>query len=224
MTGLPSPDDSASAVVVLRPRGGLVLCALVWAVSAAFLLDAVVRAGLPGLRVLPVLALASALAWALLWAPRVVLRAEEVEVRNVLISHHVPFAAIAAVRLGAMLRIDVREPGPDARVRTITAWNAPGVGRDRPPRPEHTPRPGSAPAAGGPPRRLGPGERLARDQQRSRSAIVVRRWEERADAASREADPARAGDTPPGMTTRANTLVLAILSACVIAVAVPLAL
>lgn len=205
----------AAATVVLRPRSAPVICVLVWALSAALLVDAVARAGVAGLRVLPFLLLAGIGAWALLWAPRVVLGERQVEVRNVLVTHVLPFASITAVRLGAMLRLDVRGAGPAER--TITAWNAPGIGRDSPIAAERRRRAAPAGSREAAPRPLGRGERLALDQQRSRSAIVVQRWEAWQDAAER----GNGNETPgPRPVTRVNTGVLVALAVGVLVVAV----
>src|SRR5699024_11695334 len=86
------------------------------------------RAGWEGVLVLPAVLLALALVWMVLWAPRVVLHEDSVEVRNVFVTHHIPFAAIQEVRLGAMLRFEVITQR--AATSTITAWNAPALGRE----------------------------------------------------------------------------------------------
>ncbi|WP_347040710.1 PH domain-containing protein [Brachybacterium nesterenkovii] len=216
-----------AAPITLRPRSATLICILTWVLCAALLLDAVMRAGLPGLRVAPFLVLAAVVVWALLWNPRVVLSEDRVLVRNVLVQHALPFGTIRHVRLGSMLRFDIE--GADGRERTITAWNAPGIGRDRP-----DPARGRAEAGGaghGPSsgRRLGPGERLARDQQRSGSAIVVRRWERWCDAregAVGDSGQAQAGahDAATTVKTRPNSAALAMLALAVTAVALRLAL
>lgn len=196
----------------MRPRSAELICAAVWLLCAALLVDAVVRAGLPGLRVVPVLALAAAGAWALLWAPRVVLHPAEVEVRNILRTVHLPFPAIRRVRLGAMLRFDALDP--DGHVRTVTAWNAPGVGRDRPGRHGERVRVGQRR-----PRHVGPAERLARDQEASPSAIIRERWEQWSDqheaGAGATASTAGAGDR---IRTALNPVPIVVLATAVLAV------
>lgn len=175
-----SPETDAGNTLVLRPRGATVLSILVWCILGAMALEAVLAAGARGLVVLPGLALISALIWAVLWAPRVVLHAQEVEVRNLLHTYRLPFPLIRAVRLGAMLRFEVTD-GPDSS-RTLTAWNAPGIRRDVGALGRAGGRSGGAdqqrPTTGTQRRRaLSQGERLRRDQSASRSAVVRERWE-----------------------------------------------
>lgn len=216
-----------SAPFALRPRSAILICILTWALCAALLIDALARAGAPGLRVLPFLVLAAVVVWALLWNPRVVLADDRVLVRNVLVSHTLPFAAIRRVRLGSMLRFDVA--AVRGGERTITAWNAPGIGRDRLDLSRGSAQAMSAGSRGhGAPRpRLGPGERLARDQQRSGSAIVVRCWEQWCDARGTDGRPALSGRIPERpcddaatVSTRPNTAVLGMLAVAIAAVVV----
>lgn len=165
---------------VLRPHGATVLSILVWAILGAMAIEAVLAAGLEGLRVLPGLALLAALIWAVLWAPRLVLLAEGVRVRNLLHTYALPFARIQEVRLGMMVRFDV--DALDGKPRKITAWNAPGIGRDNPLGREVAMatdvRGIGLSSRGQTRRRLSRGERLVRDQNSSRSAIVRERWEQ----------------------------------------------
>ncbi|ATG55534.1 hypothetical protein CFK41_12690 [Brachybacterium ginsengisoli] len=165
---------------VLRPHGATVLSIVVWAVAVAMALEALFSAGVGGLLVYPGLALIAALVWALLWAPRLVLRPAGVEVRNLLHTYDLPFARIQDVRLGAMVHFEVDEL--QGRSRRVTAWNAPGVGRDNPlarvGRPETGARSGGPGAGTQARRRLSRAERLRNDQDSSRSAIVRERWEE----------------------------------------------
>lgn len=114
----------------LRPHSAVVICAVVGLIGFGLTLDAVLRAGWEGLLVLPVPLFVLALVWMVLWAPRVVLHEDEVEVRNVLVTHRLPFAAIQEVRVGAMLRFEVTTRR--AATSTVTAWNAPALGRDAP--------------------------------------------------------------------------------------------
>jgi hypothetical protein len=200
----------------LRPHGATVLCLVVGLVGLGLLLDAVVRAGWQGVLLLPVPLLLLSLVWLVLWAPRVVLHEDSVEVRNVLVTHHLPFAAIQDVRLGAMLRFEVVTRRGDRTM--LTAWNAPALGRDAPWRRQAMLHEQDLRG-----RRLTPQERLVHDQQRSRSAVIEQRWErwlERRDEPGRQGAHAREqadGDTAV-MATRVNVpqiTVVAILSVLV---------
>lgn len=178
MSRPPAPPLDDGGTLTLRPRSAPLICIAAWALCGALLVDAVLRAGWPGLRVLPFLALIAAVVWALLWAPRVVLHRDEVDVVNVLTHIRMPFGAIRQVRLGAMLRFDA--VGRDGREHLITAWNAPGIGRDG-----HGALLVRGAGAGGRGRmgpHVSPGERLAQDRMRSRSYVVLQRWERWADA------------------------------------------
>lgn len=116
----------------IRPTSAIVLSALVWALCSATVAQALWVYGASGLRFAELPVAVAIVVWALLWAPRVIVRDHEIEVRNVLVTHRLPMASIADVRLGAMLRfvLEPRSEADDADV--ITAWNAPGVGKDRP--------------------------------------------------------------------------------------------
>jgi hypothetical protein len=203
--------------------------------GAALGLEALLSAGWRGLTVMPVLLLVLALVWMLLWMPRVVLHEESVEVRNVLLTHDVPFAVIEQVRLGAMLRLEVAGPeGP----RTLTAWNAPALGRDNPLRRQSELHEQDLRG-----RRLTGTERLVHDQQRSRSAVIQESWEAWQDHRARQdrrerngtveaAEPAvtvgaapdsdargpAAADSATRMSTRVNVLPIAVVAVCVLLV------
>lgn len=199
MPAAPAPTDP----LTLRPRSAEVITIVVAVAAALLTLDAVLRAGLTGALLLPGLLLLLAVVWALLWAPRVVLHRESLEIRNVWRTHVLPFTAIREVRLGAMLRVDAITDG--GTEQTFTAWNAPGLRRDNPLRRRE------AAADGGSRVRMGPEERLRKDQRDSRSAIVVDRvesWQEHHEA---EVGTGRA-------RTRVNTPVIAVLGAALLLV------
>lgn len=218
--------SDATPAIMLRPRGATVLCIVVGLMALGLTLDAVLRAGWEGVFALPVLLLIAALVWMVLWRPRVLVRPDEVEVRNVFVTHLVPFAVVEQVRLGAMLRLDV---ATDKGARTITAWNAPGIGRDNPLRRQAVLREQDLRG-----RRLTAPERLVHDQERSRSAVVVdafEAWREqtalRARAGKRGTgtdaaggtDAAAAGATAgtgagQAMVTRPNVLEIAVVPVC----------
>lgn len=212
------PPAPTSSTVHLRPHGATILSIAVWALCAGLQADAFLRIGLAGARTLPFLLLAAVLVWVVLWAPRLVLRQEEVEVRNVWTTSRLPFAAITAVRIGAMVRFDAR--GADGDERTVTAWNAPGIGRDHPRERLGSIRAGAQGARQGAaaPRRAGAAERLSRDQGASRSAIVRERWDTWADRHEAEAGQARAP------RTTANVLSIGLLAAALVAVVLRVAL
>lgn len=163
----PSPNSvDPGGVLHLRPRSSTVLCLIVWAPILILSLDAVIRAGWEGVRALPIALIVGVAVWVLLWSPRLVLREDRVEVRNIVIAHDLPFVAIERVRIGAMVRFDVLTA--DREEKTYTAWNAPALKRDH----VRTTRQGgrvtveqSAP------------QRLVADQAACRSTVVRTRWE-----------------------------------------------
>lgn len=211
--------------IVLRPKSAVILPLIVWITAAALFADAVLRIGWAGLRVLPLLALPCALVWMALWRPRLVVDEDHVVVRNVLATHHIGFGAIRAVRIGAMLRLDVETP--ERGRATITAWNAPGIGRQgflsRGTERLILQRGGERP--------LTAGQRLAADQAASPSAVLRERWERYSDAQERAGGPARGGadgsevadPVATSWTTCPNALELLITAATAALLAVKLA-
>ncbi|MDN5820741.1 MAG: PH domain-containing protein [Brachybacterium sp.] len=197
-----TPDPGGT--LHLRPHGATVLCVVVGVLGLGLTLDAVIRAGWQGVLVLPAPLLFLALVWMVLWAPRVVLHEDSVEVRNVLVTHHLPFAAIQEVRLGAMLRFEVT--ADRAATSTITAWNAPALGRDAPWRREAVMYEQRLRG-----RSSTPQERLVTDQRRSRSAVVAQRWEDWMDQRDRQGRSPVDG-TEGVMTTRPNVLQIAVVA------------
>ncbi|WP_157975723.1 PH domain-containing protein [Brachybacterium sp. YJGR34] len=198
---------------VVRPGGALLLCVIVWAFCAATALQAFWLLGLDGWSFAVLPAVVCAVLWVLLWAPRVVVREDRIEVRNVLVTHHLPMAAIERARLGAMLRFEVRSQRADGAEEVVTAWNAPGVGRDRPR--ERLARadrraPGASARA-----QADWAERLRRDQLASPSHAAVEAWE-RWEAGRAGV----AGQERPAATRRLNVGVLVVLAGCALAVTV----
>lgn len=188
------------------------LCAVVGLLGLGLALDAVLRAGWQGVLTLPVLLLIMALVWMVLWAPRVVLQEDSVEVRNIVVTHLIPFAAIEEVRVGAMLRLEVA--GRSGTTTTITAWNAPALSRDAPWRRQAMMHEQDLRG-----RRLTPQERLVNDQQSSRSAVIKQRWERWQDRHEGQQGqsaqgPAAGTDTGTGavMTTRPNLLQIVVVA------------
>ncbi len=118
--------------ITLRPYSAIVLSIVVWVLAAGFGIDAVMRRfDVETLKSLSLLILMSAGTYAVLWAPRIIVRDDCVTMRNVFRVHEIPFAAIDAIRIVAMVRIEAR--GKDGRPRTYSAWNAPAVGKSKAP-------------------------------------------------------------------------------------------
>lgn len=209
--GLRRRDDGSTQI---RPGGALVLCVVVWLLCAATMAESLWLLGVAGWR-FAVLPLAiSCLVWALLWAPRVVVREERIEVRNVLETWTLPMAAIDRVRLGAMLRFELVPAQGSGKTRVLTAWNAPGVGRDRPR--ERLARMDPRSRAGGAAERPDWAQRLRRDQLESPSHAAVDAWE-RWDGAHGVASRAEDGERA-APTRRPNLAVIAALLAAAVAV------
>lgn len=204
----PAPLHDPGGTLHLRPHGATVLCAVVGLLGLGLAVDAVLRAGWQGVLTLPVLLLIMALVWMVLWAPRVVLHADSVEVRNVVVTHLIPFAVIEEVRVGAMLRLEVA--GRTGTTSTITAWNAPALSRDAPWRRQAQIHEQDLRG-----RRLTPQERLVNDQQSSRSAVIKLRWERWQDHHERQQGQSaqhRTEGTGAVMTTRPNLLQITVVA------------
>lgn len=197
-----TPQHDPGGTIHLRPHGATALSIVVGLVAVALTLDAVIRAGWQGVAALPLLLLVVVAVWMLLWAPRVVLHDEAVEVRNIFVTHHLPFAALTDIRIGAMLRLEtVSRRGEPT---TVTAWNAPALRRDNPLRRESSMR-----EEGLRGRRLSSQERMAQDQTSNRSAVIKQRWMRWMDQHDLEGGVAPSGAQP---TTRANVLALTLLA------------
>lgn len=153
----------------LRPRSATILSLLVWGVCLLLSVQAVLGAGLEGVIALPLPLLISAAVWAVLWSPQVILREDGVRVRNIVHSYWLPFDAITAVRIGAMLRLDALDA--TGYERTVTAWNAPGLPRSSAPSAAQRRRA----SAGGEPI-ASEAQRLSSDQAACPSAVVRQRW------------------------------------------------
>lgn len=128
-----SRATSTDGDIRLRPRSAAILSVIVWAVCALLSVQAVLAAGWQGVAALPLPLLVSVGVWMLLWSPRVLVRRDGIDLRNVLHSYWFPFDAIEDVRVGPMVRIIAR--GPDREPMSVAAWNAPGgakIGSGRP--------------------------------------------------------------------------------------------
>src|SRR5699024_5906461 len=116
----------------IRPGGALVLCMIVWARCAATIVESFWAIGIHGWQFAVLPLAVGAVVWTLLWAPRVVVRPASVVARHVPIPHDLPIAWNDDLRPGAMLRVILPPRGSYGRPVVITAWNVPGVGKDRP--------------------------------------------------------------------------------------------
>ncbi|GAB2535699.1 PH domain-containing protein [Brachybacterium huguangmaarense] len=165
--------------MVVRPRSAVIICGLTWALCAALLIEDVWRIGFAAVFDLPIVLAVAVAVWALLWRPCLIVREDSATVRNVLSTTELPFASILHVRIGAMVRIEHLDAA--GRERVVTAWNAPGVGRDDVRERTGRARQDDLRGRGG----AGQGrstatwsERLVSDQQASPSAVLRRRWEQ----------------------------------------------
>ncbi|MDO5645706.1 MAG: hypothetical protein Q4G21_08500 [Dermabacter sp.] len=205
----PPVEPAASApTYVLRPVSATVIPVLTWALVAYFVIDAVWKGGYDSLwNHGPFLLLASVAAWVVLWAPRLIVYGDRVEMRNILHTYTAKFGAIEKVGIGAMVSMIVRTAS--GTTRTVTAWNAPGVGRDRPAdrlstMKRHEP---SVARQGNLARRAGPGERLRQDQEKATSFVLYERWErwwDRHEAEQKRAEVSRKGRAPKAGTEAAD--------------------
>lgn len=196
------------------------LCALVWALCAATILESFWVLGLHGWRFAVVPLAVSAVVWMLLWAPRVVVRPGRLEIRNVVVTHMVPMTAIEDVRLGAMLRVILPPRTEGAKPEVITAWNAPGVGKDRPRdriagsdvRSRYSQERSLQTATST------WSERLVRDQRTSPSYAVVEAWERSSRDEVQRSDGSEHGDRSagaadaPGPSRHLNTVEMLVVA------------
>lgn len=196
----------------IRPRGALVLCVAVWALCGALVIQAVAVAGVAALVLAPGPVFVAVTVWALLWEPRVIVSSEGLEVRNPVRRHTIPFPCVENIRLGAMLRVVVRDG--EEGLRVLTAWNAPGVGRDRPR--DRLSRIGDRTRSEGP--RMDWAARLREDQRSSPSSAVVEAWE-RWKSGHGDARPAATEDTVRS-TTAVGPLVAVIATVVVLVASV----
>ncbi len=116
--------------------GTRVLAVAAWAFCAFFALNLVLT-GTAGAvwHFLPPLMLVSWAVHLLLWRPRLLVGTGGLTVVNILREHHVPFAALKAVRVGQSVSLDTT-------AGRIASWGAPGAGR-------LGPRPGGGPQPAG---------------------------------------------------------------------------
>lgn len=152
---------------VLRPWSAKALPIIVWTGIALLAADALWRGGINSLlRFGPGLILVAVLMWVVFWAPRLIVEPSAVEIRNIMTTYRAPLTALEHVGIGAMVRIEARTES--GTTRSITAWNAPGLKRDKVQPQAHTHRTGTP--------RPNPTQRLVADQQSCPSYILYQRW------------------------------------------------
>lgn len=169
----PNFDTEGEKPISLRPASALWIPALTWAIIAFLLADAILKNRWDTvLQFGPWLALAASLVWLVLFSPATLVYQRGVVIRNVFHEYSAPYGAIDHIGLGAMVSIRARTES--GTTRTITAWNAPGIGRDKP-ADAHVRISGRDRRAGR--QHIGPAERLRNDQERSPSRVLVSAWE-----------------------------------------------
>lgn len=169
----PNFDTEGEKPISLRPASALWIPALTWAIVAFLLADAILKNRWDTvLQFGPWLALAASLVWLVLFSPATLVYQRGVVIRNVFHEYSAPYGAIDHIGLGAMVSIRARTES--GTTRTITAWNAPGIGRDKP-ADAHVRISGRDRRGGR--QHIGPAERLRNDQERSPSRVLVSAWE-----------------------------------------------
>ncbi|MFT4220821.1 MAG: PH domain-containing protein [Microbacterium sp.] len=197
------------APTTFRSRFNRVLSIVAWAVLGAAAVGALLTPGVtPVLLSVPLGASgAAALVWALLWSPHITIDDEGVDVANVLLVHHVPWAALIHVDTRYALTLHV--PGRHIRA---TAAPAPGqLAAHRAARAERW-RVRDLASDG-----LHPGELPSTDSG-SAARLVRERWEHLRDAGRIEAGVADV--TPVGVRPRVAEIAAITLGAAAITVAV----
>lgn len=114
-----------------RPASAVWIPLVVWVLLAFAAVDVLLR-GTRGdwLFFLPPVVLFAWLLWLALWAPRLIVEAERLVVRDVLRTFALPWASITGIRPGTMLRIDYLDAS--GRPRILRPWNGLGARTDRP--------------------------------------------------------------------------------------------
>lgn len=114
--------------MTLKQPTGYWIPIVVWAFCAYLLGDSLVRgAWTVALSGLPWLLLVSAVIYALLWRPALIIGTNEATIRNPLVSYDLPFADIVDVRIGPTVSVQVHDK--TGRVHRLVSWNAPGAPR-----------------------------------------------------------------------------------------------
>ncbi|QEU12537.1 hypothetical protein [Dermabacter vaginalis] len=169
----PGFDTNGEKPLTLRPASALWIPTVTWAVIAFLLVDAIIKNRWDTvLQFGPWLGLAASLVWLILFSPATLVYPAGVVVRNVFHEYSAPYSAIDHIGLGAMVSIRARTES--GTTRTVTAWNAPGIGRDKP-ADAHVRISGRDRYADR--GHVGPAERLRNDRERSPSRVLVHAWE-----------------------------------------------
>lgn len=169
----PGFDTNGEKPLTLRPASALWIPTVTWAVIAFLLVDAIIKNRWDTVLAFgPWLGLAASLVWLVLFSPATLVYPAGVVVRNVFHEYSAPYAAIDHIGLGAMVSIRARTES--GTTRTVTAWNAPGIGRDKP-ADAHVRISGRDRYADR--GHISPGERLRNDRERSPSRVLVHAWE-----------------------------------------------
>lgn len=100
-----------------------ILAVLAWLVCGFFALNLLMTGTVAAIwRFLPWLLLVCWLLYLVQWRPRLVIRADSLNVVNLLREHHIPFAALTSFRVGQGVVLQTT-------AGTISAWGAPGAGK-----------------------------------------------------------------------------------------------
>ena len=124
MTKTVDADPEPAALAVPRPGSAIWIPWFGWLIEAGLLIDLVHRGNMTDLlNYAPWLLLVGWAIWVLLWAPRLLVYRDRVEVIEPLRCFRLPFHRITDVRLGVALRIDYTDAS--GRARRLRPWNAP---------------------------------------------------------------------------------------------------
>ena len=124
MTKTVDADPETAALAVPRPGSAIWIPWFGWLIEAGLLIDLVHRGNMTDLlNYAPWLLLVGWAIWVLLWAPRLLVYRDRVEVIEPLRCFRLPFHRITDVRLGVALRIDYTDAS--GRARRLRPWNAP---------------------------------------------------------------------------------------------------
>lgn len=117
-------------MIRLRPRLAAGISIAVWALSAFLVIDALLALGPAALLYSAPVVWLSALCWAALWHPQVIIdeNARTIIVRNVLHTYELPAASILDISISVMVKLTARLDASGRR-RSIQAWNAPGISK-----------------------------------------------------------------------------------------------
>lgn len=158
----------------IRPASAVIIPVVAWALLGFGAVD-IAWHGTPGERLayLPWLAVAAVAVHLVLWAPRIRVGRDAVEVREVLRTFTLPYAAISDITASGILKISYLDAA--GRPRLLRPWNSPS------PRKLGRPQPG-APRGGGPGRAAGSGSEAPRAGA-APEQVLLDRWRDHAGGA-----------------------------------------